>query len=101
MEVILKAKPSDFFVLELSLVTHLKRQELSNWEGIPTKEVPFLFLLQMRCSYLFLLGGFHLLSNSELLVTETELAAIARPASAGYRNPKPAIGISTMLYANA
>jgi hypothetical protein len=39
-----------------------------------------------------LLGGDHLFRMSELVVTETELAAIATPARAGYRRPAPADG---------
>jgi hypothetical protein len=48
-----------------------------------------------------LAGGDHRFSNKELLVTKTELAVMARPASAGYRRPRPAISINVVLYANA
>ncbi|WP_231911872.1 hypothetical protein [Candidatus Nitrosotalea okcheonensis] len=34
-----------------------------------------------------MLGGDHRFSNKELFVTETELAAMARPARVGYRRP--------------
>jgi hypothetical protein len=38
---------------------------------------------ELKYSYLLLLGGDHLFRMSELIVTDTELAAIAMPARAG------------------
>ena len=51
--------------------------------------------------FIFCDFGDHLFNSNELPVTETELAAIANPASAGYSKPIPATGMSIVLYANA
>ncbi|MDE1832225.1 MAG: hypothetical protein KGI02_07640 [Thaumarchaeota archaeon] len=45
-----------------------------------------------------MLGGGHRFSNKELLVTETELAAMATPARVGHRRPKPATGINATTF---
>ncbi len=56
------------------------------------KEVSLIVQDLLQLFYFF---GFHCRSASELAVTDTELAAIARPASAGYNRPIAATGIRT------
>jgi hypothetical protein len=65
---------------------------------MPIKEVSLIVQDPLQLFYFF---AFQRRSASELAVTDTELAAIARPASAGYNRPIAATAIRTMLYMNA
>lgn len=47
--------------------------------------------------HLHLLSGFHRRHDDELLTTETELMAIAAPATTGFKRPKAASGIPITL----